>query len=176
MSVDSRNVGWLLVGVLAFVGSVVVSCASTPLGATDVNLAQARDKVSSGAGVFAAQCASCHGDRGEGRGRTPALMGTGALPEYPRDTASSPSSADPEELRIRALTRPQGAPSRDPFRTAQDLHAYVSKYMPAVKGRAGTLKPDEYRAVVNFILVAHGVPVPSGGVNAANADSVSLPH
>jgi hypothetical protein len=103
-------------------------------------------------------------------------MGAGSLPEYPRDTSVNSSAVDPEELRLRALTRPQGAPSRDPFRTAQDLYAFVSKYMPATKGEAGTLKPEEYWAVANFILVADGAVVPAGGVNAANASSVPVPH
>ena len=53
----------------------------------------------------------------------------------------------------------------------QTLDAAVS---PLPQARVGSLTPDEYWAVVNFMLVAHGVPVPPEGVNASNAKNVPL--
>jgi hypothetical protein len=46
--------------------------------------------------------------------------------------------------------------------------------MPLPKSSAGTLKPDEYWAIVNFMMIAHGVPVPAEGVTEANAKSINI--
>jgi hypothetical protein len=103
-------------------------------------------------------------------------MGQGALPEFPQEQSmnADPAAGDPELLRLRSQTRPAGAPSRDPFRTADDLYRYVSKNMPLPADKAGSLSADEYWAIINFILQAHGVRVPPEGVAAANASSVKL--
>lgn len=102
-------------------------------------------------------------------------MGPGALPEYPRqrDINADSAGGDPEALRLEAQTRPAGAPWRDPFRSAEDLFRYVSKNMPPADD-AGSLSADEYWAVVDFMLRAHGVEVPAEGVTAENASTVQL--
>jgi hypothetical protein len=46
--------------------------------------------------------------------------------------------------------------------------------MPLPEKNAGTLTPETYWAIVNFMLVAHGVAVPAGGVNPQNAGTVKL--
>jgi mono/diheme cytochrome c family protein len=155
---------------------VVAACGVTQLGATDANLAQARDRAAQGASLFAGECARCHGERGEGQARVPAIIGAGALPVYPGDQARSAdtSFSDPQTLQEEARFRPAGAPSRDPFRTAQDVHGFVSTRMPLPNQRAGSLQPEAYWALVSFILIAHGSQVPEGGVNAANASSISV--
>jgi mono/diheme cytochrome c family protein len=129
-----------------------------------------------GEGTFAGECAKCHGQRGEGIGGVPALMGLGALPEYPRNAGGSgdPTMIDPQQLQIQAQTRPAGAASRDTFRTAQDLYSYVSTQMP--KGQVGRLKPADSWAVVNFLLAAQGASLPAGGVGPANASSIPIPR
>lgn len=126
--------------------------------------------------MFARECASCHGARGESASNTPQILGEGALPEYPRarDLNASPAAGDPESLKLEAQSRPPGAPWRDPFRTARDLHNYVSKHMPLPQERAGSLSPEDYWAILNFMLLAHGVQVPPEGVTAQNAASVKL--
>jgi hypothetical protein len=103
-------------------------------------------------------------------------MGAGALPEYPRERNlnADPAAGDPELLRLQAQTRPAGAPWRDPFRTAQDLYGYVSKKMPLPAKQAGSLSAEEYWAIINFMLLGHGVEVPPEGVTAGNASSVKL--
>ncbi len=151
----------------------LAACAGAPLGASDANLAKAKDQTSLGAKVYAANCSGCHGDRGQGR-RGPQLMGPGALPEYPRDSSdTSRQFTDPQEIDQQVQTRPPGTPSREPFENAGDVFSFVSTQMPPGK-QAGSLKPDEYWAVVNFVLVAHGVPVPAGGVTPENASSIGL--
>jgi mono/diheme cytochrome c family protein len=156
-------------------GMVAGACGASAKGATDASLATARSRAAPGADVYTKECAGCHGAHGEGLGNAPAIMGAGALPEFPRDQSATgnPSTTDPQELQIRQLTRPAGAPTRDPFRTAQDVYAYVSGRMPKGK-RAGQLKPDEYWAVVNYMLLAHGTTAPDSGINEGNAASVSV--
>ena len=164
---------WML---WSFVAALALGCAATPRGATDANMATAQSGAPDGWSSFQRNCASCHGQRGESRGRAPRILGEGALPELPREQNmnADPAAGDPELAKLRAQTRPGGAPSRDPFRTAEDLHRYVSKHMPLPEEKAGSLPPEEYWAIINFMLLAHGVQVPPGGVNATNASSVKL--
>jgi cytochrome c5 len=156
--------------------SLAIACTSLPRGATAANLAKAQSGAPAGGAAFKQECAACHGERGESAGQAPSILGEGALPELPRETDfnTEPAGADPELMRLRSQTRPAGAPSRDPFRTAEDLYRYVSKRMPMPAAKAGSLSPDEYWAIINFMLLAHGVSVPPGGVNASNAGSVKL--
>jgi mono/diheme cytochrome c family protein len=150
-------------------------CATMPRGATEANMARARNDSAEGSALFQQYCAGCHGERGESVSSAPRILGEGALPEYPRELNinADPAAGDPELLRLRARTRPAGAPRRNPFRSAQDLYEYVSKKMPAGK-EAGSLSAGQYWAIVNFMLLAHGVQVPPGGVNEGNAGSVKL--
>ncbi|MGC4087745.1 MAG: cytochrome c [Polyangiaceae bacterium] len=156
--------------------ALLVACASAPRGATEANMAKGRGAAADGYALFEQQCASCHGERGESAGAAPRILGEGALPEYPvmQDANADPAAGDPELLRLRAQSRPAGAPSRDPFRTAQDLYGYVSTRMPLPAEKAGTLSPEQYWAVIHFMLLAHGVQVPPEGVNRNNASSVKL--
>src|SRR5262245_33336504 len=109
----SRSAPLILCCALAWVG-----CASTPRGATADELSRARGQAGQGATTFANECARCHGQRGEGGGSASAILGVGALPEYPRSTgsASDPTVTDPQLVQIQAQTRPAGAAWRDPFR------------------------------------------------------------
>jgi mono/diheme cytochrome c family protein len=165
----------LRAGLVAVV-ALLLACASSPRGATDANLANARSAAPVGASLFEQHCASCHGQRGESVGRAPRIMGEGGLPERPpeHNVNADPAAGDPELLRLRAQTRPAGAPWRDPFRSAADLYGYVSKNMPLPAQKAGSLSPEQYWAIINFVLVAHGVRVPPEGVTASNASSVKL--
>jgi mono/diheme cytochrome c family protein len=165
--------GWLVA--LGVVGFTVSACSATQLGGTEANVATARQKSPPGAEVFDRECAGCHGRRGEGLTAAPAIMGPSALPTYPRDQSSSSAGLNPgAPPQNQDSTRPAGAPSRDAFRNAQDLFDYTSQRMPLPKSRAGSLKPEEYWAVINYMLVAHGTPVPEGGVTADNAKSVPI--
>jgi len=162
----------------ATVGSIsiisVVACAATQRGATDANWAAANSKATQGSKFFEQKCASCHGQRGEGI-TAPAIIGYGALPEYPRQSnlASNAALNDPSELQLREWSRPAGTPKREPFKTAQDVYNYISQRMPLRE--AGSLKPEEYWSILNFMLLAHGAPVPAEGISASNAASVLIP-
>lgn len=156
--------------------AMVAACASTPYGATDANLARARVGSPPGAQLFEQNCAGCHGERGESTTNAPRILGEGALPEYPRprDVNASSAAGDPEALRLESLSRPAGAPWRDPFRTAKDLHQFVSTKMPPSEASRASISPEDYWAIINFMLLAHGVGVPPGGVTETNAASVKL--
>jgi mono/diheme cytochrome c family protein len=151
-------------------------CATMPLGATVANLDKARRGAPSGSALFEQSCAGCHGSRGESAKSAPRILGEGALPEYPAEhnVNADPAAGDPELLRLRARSRPAGAPSRDPFRTAQDLYRYVSTNMPLPADQIGSLSSEQYWSIVNFMLLAHGVALPPGGVTQSNASSVKL--
>jgi hypothetical protein len=122
--------------------------------------------------VFAGRCASCHGERGEGKAYAPSTMGAGALPVYPRDNSASPTTTDPQQLQMQAQSRPPGAPSRGPFRTAQDLFDYLNRHK--LDASSGPLNPPDLWALVTFMLIAHGTQVPAGGVTPENASQISI--
>ncbi len=150
-------------------------CAVTQLGATPADLDRARAQADVGATVFANECARCHGQRGEGSGGVSAILGPGALPEFPRNSGGSadPTVTDPQLLQIQAQGRPAGAAWRDSFRSAQDVFNFTSTQMP--KGRGGSLGAADYWAVVNFIFAAQGATLPAGGIGPSNASSVQVP-
>lgn len=166
----------LTVCALGALGVVLASgCASTKSGATPDDIARAHDQAAQGASVYTNECASCHGGRGEGLASAPAILGPGALPEYPHDTGGvgDPTITDPQLIQIQAQTRPAGAPWRDPLRNAQDLYTFTTTHLP--KSRAANLKDADYWAVVNFILAVQGVSLPSGGIGPTNAASIPIP-
>lgn len=158
------------------VSALIAGCAGAQLGASDETLAAARTAHTEGAELFATHCASCHGEKGEGTERGPSVIGLGALPVYPsdHDRATNSAFSDPQTLEEESRARPAGAPSRNPFRTAADVHAYVSKEMPMPKNAQGSLAADEYWSITSFMLAAHGAAVPQGGLNASNAASVRI--
>jgi mono/diheme cytochrome c family protein len=75
------------------------------------------EQVAKGKGLYAEKCASCHGDAGEGGGKTPAVVGKDALP----------------------LEAPKGSKKRKgvKFETAADVFAWTKKNMPLKNGQAG---------------------------------------
>jgi mono/diheme cytochrome c family protein len=82
--------------------------------------------------LFAEHCASCHGDTGKGTDDGPLLVGATALPREPR----------------------AGGKRDMKFLTAADVHAFAAANMPA--DDPGTLAPDQYMAILAFVLGANG--------------------
>lgn len=162
-------------GVLVFCGLIGLGCAAVQLGATPADIVRAKGQADRGATVFANECARCHGQRGEGIGSAPAILGPGALPEYPRALVGSSDSAqsDPQLLQIEAQARPAGAAWRDQLRNAQDLFNFTSTHMP--KGNAGKLPRPDYWAVVSFMLAVQGANVPASGLGPTNASTIPIP-
>jgi len=161
---------------LTLVGALSPGCAATQSGATVEDLSRARTQTAEGATIFTNQCAKCHGQRGEGLGGVPAILGPGALPAFPRSggMAGDPTMTDPQQLQIQQQTRPAGAASRDTFRTAQDLFNFTKARMP--KTSPGSLTDGQYWAAVNFLLAAQGANPPPGGIGPTNAASIPIPR
>jgi mono/diheme cytochrome c family protein len=169
-----RRTPWARRAIAVF-GGTLLACGATLLGATETQVATARDRASAGANVYTNECARCHGRRGEGLAGAPPILGPGALPEYPRDTSGGMQAVtDPDQIQIQQQTRPSGAPRRDQFHTAQDLYAYVRVHLP--KARAAGMKADDYWAVVTFLFAAQGADVPTEGIGPNNADSFPIPR
>jgi hypothetical protein len=160
--------------IAAAIGASFVACAATQLGAADADLARGRDHAAQGGTLFTQACSHCHGDRGEGLAGASAILGPGALPEYPRDNSGPGSTVptDPQQLQIQTQTRPAGAPWRDPFRNAQSLYDFVSTHMP--KSQGIDLKSDDYWAIITFMETVQGAQVPAGGINASNAGLIPI--
>jgi mono/diheme cytochrome c family protein len=125
-----------------------------------------------GAGLFETQCASCHGEHGEGRGNVPAIMGPGALRRQPPvDTLSQTTNAGSDGQRG-ALRPPSPDQGRPEFVTAASLHSYLVYHMPKIERQPMT--EADYWAVVQFMLIAHGSEVPEEGVSAANGARIAI--
>ncbi len=133
--------------------ALVTACArastpSTTAGA--VEMAQAGDQVARGGKLYGEHCAKCHGDAGQGTKKAPPVVGAGALPLDPRP----------------------GSKRTVQFHTAKDVGAFVMKAMPG--DDPGSLKPDEYFAILAFDLKANGVDVTGKTIDAATAEQIVL--
>ena len=108
----------------------------------------AAEQVARGGERFAASCAKCHGDSGQGSDDAPPLVGTGALPLDPRP----------------------GQKRAAKFHTALDVAQFVTANMPPQASERAKLAPDDYWAILAFALQANGVALkePVGPGNAAS--------
>ena len=89
-------------------------------------------QIAQGKKLYAANCAKCHGNAGQGIKDAPPVIGKDAFPLDPRPKAK-----------------------RDvKFHTAADVLAWASKNMPAKK--PGSLTTDQYLAIFAFDLDANG--------------------
>ncbi len=154
--------------------AALVACSATAPGASDATLAQAKSRATHGASVFANACARCHGPRGEGLAVAPGIIGANALPRYPRDNTGAQQFQDPQVLQRQAQLRVPGAASRKEFVSALDLHDYLTKHLTMVRSAdAAVLGAEDYWALVNFILIAHGSPV-AAEISPDNAGTVPI--
>jgi cytochrome c len=102
-------------------------------------------QIEHGKQLYAAKCASCHGDAGQGKKDAPPVVGKDAFPLEPRAKAKRNVK----------------------FHTAADVFAWTTKNMPAKK--PGSLSTDEYLAIFAFDLTANGIKLdkPLDGPTAA---------
>jgi mono/diheme cytochrome c family protein len=113
-----------------------VGCSHSPSAASESSTSSpstASEQIAQGAKLYAQHCSECHGDAGQGV-RGPPVVGAQALPKDPPPTAKK---RDTE------------------FRTALDVGKWVMANMPA--NAPGSLKPEEYLAILAFDLKANGV-------------------
>jgi len=131
--------------IVACGGASAQQGAAAPSGAEDGEAQAAR-----GAQLYADNCASCHGAKGEGVD-APALVGKDALPLDPRPT---------QKYR------------KGQFHTALDVGQFVAKNMPPKA--PGSLKESEYWDILAFDLKANGVPVAGKHIDATTAADIKL--
>jgi mono/diheme cytochrome c family protein len=140
---------------LASMVFAVGACATTspaPAPAAEAPTSFA-DQVAAGQTLYARNCASCHGDSGEG-GKAPRLVGLkeGALPLDP-----------PADRKYR----------KGQFVTVGDVATFAVANMPPKK--AGTLTSAQYWAIVAFDLHANGVDLPAP-LTPAVASTLTIPR
>jgi cytochrome c len=127
-----------LIAASFLVGAALAACASrdTDVGASAAASRTFVEQYDAGHELFAAHCAKCHGDSGQGTSKAPRLVGLkqGALPVDP-----------PLDRKVR----------RTRFVTVGDVADFVVYNMPP--GKAGSLTPDEYWAILAFDLHANGI-------------------
>lgn len=122
-------------GALLGLVAVAIWLVGTPAAAGDKDPAKAAaEQVERGAKLFGEHCSECHGKAGQGTDEAPPLVGKDALPLDPR---------------------PGQKVRKAQFRTAWDVAQFVVKNMPA--NEPGSLKLDEYVAILAFDLKANGV-------------------
>jgi len=104
-------------------------------------------QIDRGVVLFAQHCTACHGTRGEGSDRAPAVIGEGSLP----------------------LNPPPGARLRTgQFQSAMDLGMFIKNNMPA----GGThLPPRDVACVLAWLLQQHG-RTPTEPISPATAGAI----
>ena len=151
---------------------LLAACSVRPFGASDANLEQAKSNAQRGATLFDAQCAQCHGERGEGRGNVPAIMGPGALKRYPQEDSLSQTTYAGSDGQRGSLRPPEPAQGRPEFVSAQNLQSYLAYHMPKIE--RAPMTDEDYWDVVQFMLIAHGSQVPAEGLSPSNGSKVAI--
>ena len=126
----------------------VVACGGG--GGGETTAPHPTDQVAWGQELYGKHCASCHGDHGQGDGDTPAVVGKDALP----------------------LDRANAKFRKVQFHTAKDVFDWVKASMPPKHG--GSIKDEEYAAILAFDLKANGVDLGGKQVDATTAASFVL--
>lgn len=113
------------------------------------------DQVATGQKLYGENCASCHGAGGEGKGNSPAVVGVKTGKALPLDP---PASAKYRKTQ---------------FKTVGDVLDFSQKSMPP--GAGGSLKPDEYLAIIAFDLHANGIDLDKP-LTADSAKATTIPR
>lgn len=151
---------------------IAAACSVTPYGASDADLERAKSSALRGASLFESQCSACHGERGEGRGSTPPIIGPGALKRYPNESSLGSSTSASSDGQRGALRPPGPEQGRPEFVSAENLQSYLVHHMPKIKREP--LSDEDYWAVVEFMLIAHGRDVPAEGLSSRNGAKIAI--
>ena len=126
-------------------------------------LPEGEGTAASGAPVYAAQCAVCHGAAGEG-GVADRLVG------YDPDS-TPPFGPRYEAWRAGRADVPFSVGNYWPYATT--LFDYIRRAMPS--NEPGTLAPDEVYGLVAWILAENGIIAPDAVMNAETLPAVEMP-
>ena len=129
---------------------------NTNYNPTGKNLPPGQGTAAEGKAVYAAKCASCHGDAGQGM-----------PPAYPQLVGKDPTDFSfDNDFKI-----PHTIGNYWPYATT--LYDYINRAMPLTA--PGSLKPPEIYAVVAYLLAANGVIADSAVMNAQTLPAVKMP-
>ena len=144
---------------LVCIGAAIAACRAHETNDTRMVTAAASARTFSeqydvGQDLFAANCAKCHGDSGQGTAKAPRVVGLkeGALPVDP-----------PADRKVRRMR----------FVTVADVADFVVHNMPP--GKAGSLTEDEYWAILAFDLHANGINL-DRKLTPTDARTLTIPH
>jgi mono/diheme cytochrome c family protein len=132
---------------------------STEVGPDGAELPAGSGSVSTGAAIYAAKCASCHGANGEG---TP--------PAYPALVGRDPKGENFRFAEDPSLTRTIG--NYWPYATT--VFDYVRRAMPHTQ--PGSLTNDEVYSLTAFLLAANQVIPMNSTLDAASLRAVKMPY
>ena len=135
-----------------------LSAIDTDVGPDGAELPAGSGTVAAGASLFAAQCASCHGAKGEGISPNPPLIG--------RDSAAEgfPFGSDPKLVKTIGNYWPH----------ATTLFDYVKRAMPLAA--PGSLRDEEVYALTAFLLAENGIIARDASLDAAALRAVRMPY
>lgn len=123
--------------------------------ASGVGLPAGRGTYARGAAVYAQQCASCHGPRGEGIAPNPPLVGA-----EPRDFSFA---RDPKAVKTIGNYWPY----------ATTVYDYINRAMPF--DAPGSLSPPDVYSIVAFLLAENGIIDSSTTLDATTLPRVRMP-
>jgi S-disulfanyl-L-cysteine oxidoreductase SoxD len=112
------------------------------------------EQVALGRQLYGIQCAVCHGDKGQGTGDAPRLVGL--------DQGALPLKA-PAERMLR----------HEDFVTVADVASFVVMNMPPNK--VGSLSEEQYLAILAFALDANGIPL-DDELDLERAETLTIPR
>lgn len=122
--------------------------ASTPVAPQPAAPPAVQAQIDRGVVLFAQHCTACHGARGEGSDRAPAVIGEGTLP----------------------LNPPPGARLRTgQFKSAMDLGMFIKNNMP---NGGQHLPPRDVACVLAWLLQQHG-RTPTQPISPATAGAIT---
>lgn len=137
-----------------------VAAMNKDVGSDGLELPAGHGSVAEGAVVYAAQCAACHGAKGEGLPSFPRLVG--------RDSAAS--AAAPEfQFATSSKTKTIG----NYWPHATTVFDYIKRAMPLAA--PGSMTDDQVYAVTAYLLAANKVIADTVTLDAATLRAVRMP-
>lgn len=141
------------IAIAVFAGSLAACASSTPPAST-APATTFSAQVAQGRVLYGENCASCHGDSGEGdRGPRVVGLAQGALP------------LDPPATREVRKTR---------FVTVADVATFVVSNMPP--DAPGSLSQEQYLAILAFDLKANGIDLGQEKLTLEKAAQLTIPR
>ncbi len=134
----------------------LVRAMNIDIGSDGVELPAGRGSVADGAVVYAAQCAQCHGARGEGLPTFPKLVG--------RDSSAN-------EFQFATTSKTKTIGNYWPY--ASTIFDYVKRAMPLAT--PGSLTDDQVYAVTAYLLAANAIVPDTVTLNATSLRAVRMP-